>query len=126
MCTAWPSLGPPVRSEGRGGEGGAMRTVAVANAKGGGGKSRTAINLAASLVELDQRVLLIDADPSGNATLGYFASGVPPYGLADLLLDEATLAQVVRPSGFEGLDVLPPGDRVSACPDQMGAPPGHG
>jgi chromosome partitioning protein len=103
-----------------------MRTVAVTNAKGGVGKSTTAINLAASLVELDQRVLLIDADPSGNATLGYFASGVPPYGLADLLLDEATLAQVVRPSGFEGLDVLPPGDRLSACSDQMGGAQGLG
>ena len=103
-----------------------MRTIAVTNAKGGVGKSTTAINLAAALVELDQRVLLIDADPSGNATLGYFASGVPPYGLADLLLDEVTLDQVVRPSGFDGLDVLPPGDRLSACSDQMGGAQGLG
>jgi chromosome partitioning protein len=103
-----------------------MRTIAVTNAKGGVGKSTTAINVAAALVELDQRVLLIDADPSGNATLGYFASGVPSYGLADLLLDEATLDQVVRPSGFDGLDVLPPGNRLSACSDQMGGAQGLG
>ena len=54
-----------------------MRSVAVTNAKGGVGKSTTAINLAAALVELDQRVLVIDADPSGNATLGLFPTGVP-------------------------------------------------
>ena len=40
---------------------------------------------------MDHRVLLIDADPSGNATLGYFPTEVPMAGLADILLDEATL-----------------------------------
>lgn len=103
-----------------------MRTVAVTNAKGGVGKSTTAINLAAALVELDQRVLLIDADPSGNATLGFFASGVPGSGLADMLLDEARLSEVVAPSAYPNLDVLPPGNRLSACSDQMGSAQGLG
>ena len=76
-----------------------MRTVAVTNAKGGVGKSTTAINLAAALVELDRRVLLIDADPSGNAALGFFPTGAPAIGLADLLLDEAALDEVVRSDG---------------------------
>jgi chromosome partitioning protein len=103
-----------------------MRSVAVTNAKGGVGKSTTAINLAAALVELDRRVLLIDADPSGNATLGFFPTGEPVAGLADLLLDEAALDDVVRHSELEGLDVLPPGHRLSGCSDQMGGTLGLG
>lgn len=103
-----------------------MRSVAVTNAKGGVGKSTTAINLAAALAELDLRVLLIDADPSGNATLGYFPTALPEMGLADLLLDETTLDEVIRPSACEGVDVLPPGARLSACSDQMGGTQGLG
>jgi chromosome partitioning protein len=103
-----------------------MRSVAVTNAKGGVGKSTTAINLAAALVDLDRRVLLIDADPSGNAALGFFPTGSPTGGLADVLLDEAVLEQVVRPTGDPMLDVLPPGDRLGSCSDQMGGTQGLG
>src|SRR3954447_16783483 len=103
-----------------------MRSVAVTNAKGGVGKSTTAINLAAALVELDRRVLIIDADPSGNATLGIFPTGVPDTGLADLLLEEQVLSEVIRPTDDPNLDVLPPGSRLSSCSDQMGSSQGLG
>lgn len=103
-----------------------MRSVAVTNAKGGVGKSTTAINLAAALAELDRRVLLIDADPSGNATLGFLPTGRPPTGLADLLLGERELAEVVVPSGCDHLDLMPPGDRLGVCSDQMGGSQGLG
>src|SRR3954452_8335888 len=103
-----------------------MRSVAVTNAKGGVGKSTTAINLAAALVELNRRVLIIDADPSGNATLGIFPTGVPEVGLADILLEERTLAEVIQATDDPGLDVLPPGNRLSACSDQMGSAQGLG
>src|SRR3954464_10929801 len=101
-----------------------MRSVAVTNAKGGVGKSTTAINLAAALVELDRRVLVIDADPSGNASLGFFPTGVPARGLADLLLEERGVDDVIRPSAYPMLDVIPPGIRLSACSDQMGGSQG--
>lgn len=103
-----------------------MRSVAVTNAKGGVGKSTTAINLAAALAELEQRVLLIDADPSGNATLGYFPTALPQDGLGDMLLDDAALDEVVKPTIYEGVYLLPPGDRLSACSDQMGGTQGLG
>ena len=103
-----------------------MRSLAVTNAKGGVGKSTTAINLAAALVDLDQRVLLIDADPSGNASLGFFPRGVPAVGLADALLDNLHLEEVAVPSDHPGLQIVPPGDRLSTCSEQMGSAQGLG
>ncbi len=103
-----------------------MRSLAVTNAKGGVGKSTTAINFAAALVELDQRVLLIDADPSGNATLGYFPRGIPTVGLADALLENLQLDQVALTTACDNLDLVPPGDRLSTCSEQMGSIHGLG
>src|SRR5262245_260703 len=103
-----------------------MRSVAVTNAKGGVGKSTTSINLAAALVELDQRVLLVDADPSGNAALGFFPRGTPAFGLADALLEGLRLEDIAVPSGYPGLDIVPPGNRLSMCSDQMGSAQGLG
>jgi chromosome partitioning protein len=103
-----------------------VRSLAVTNAKGGVGKSTTAINLAAALVDLDQRVLLIDADPSGNTALGFFPRGSPAVGLADALLDSLPLEEVALRSAYPGLDIVPPGDQLSICSEQMGSAQGLG
>ena len=103
-----------------------MRTVAITNAKGGVGKSTTTINLAAAIAEAGRKVLVVDADPSGNATLGFFSRGVPTVGLADILLDGMTIEAAALPSGVVDLDVIPPGDRLGTCSDQMGSSQGLG
>jgi chromosome partitioning protein len=103
-----------------------VRSLAVTNAKGGVGKSTTAINLAAALVELDQRVLLIDADPSGNTALGFFPRGAPAVGLADALLDGLRLDDVAMATPYPNLALVPPGDRLSTCSEQMGSALGLG
>jgi chromosome partitioning protein len=103
-----------------------VRSLAVTNAKGGVGKSTTAINLAAALVELDQRVLLLDADPSGNTTLGLFPREIPAVGLADALLDNLQLNEVALATTCHNLDLIPPGHRLSTCSEQMGSIHGLG
>jgi chromosome partitioning protein len=103
-----------------------MRTVAVTNAKGGVGKSTTAINLGTALADLGRRVLLIDADPSGNATLGLFPTGTAGPGLSDLLLEGLPATEATVPTSVEDLDLIPPGEHLGSCSDQMGGSQGLG
>jgi chromosome partitioning protein len=93
---------------GASGDTGAMAKVfCVANQKGGVGKTTTTVNLAAGLAALGQRVLLVDLDPQGNATMG---SGVDKRALErtvyDVLLGTVPVAEVRRPSRVGGYDVL--------------------
>ena len=82
--------------------------VALANQKGGVGKSTTAINLAASLAFRDQRVLLIDLDPQGNASsgLGIERGGIE-VSIYDVLLKESSLEDAVEPTSVRNLFVVP-------------------
>lgn len=84
------------------------RIVAVANQKGGVGKTTTAINLAAALVEGGLRVLVVDLDPQGNASTG-LGIGADSREMTsyDLLMDERPLADVMRTTRFPGLWVVP-------------------
>jgi chromosome partitioning protein len=80
--------------------------VALVNQKGGVGKTTTAINLGAGLAALEHRVLLVDADPQGNATRGLGAQATPPH-LYQALIGEVDARAAIRPSGFPHLDLLP-------------------
>ena len=81
------------------------RIFAIANQKGGVGKTTTAINLAACLAEAGERSLVVDLDPQANATsgLGEHANGTSSYDL----LDGAPLAELAKPTRFRNLWLVP-------------------
>ena len=96
------------------------KIIAVTNQKGGVGKTTTSVNLAASLSETGRRILLIDLDAQGNATMG---SGIDKNQLeltiCDVLLGEASASQVLQRSAESGYDVLPANADLTAAEVQL-------
>ena len=95
------------------------RIYALANQKGGVGKTTTAINLAACLAEAGEQSLVIDLDPQANATsgLGERANGVSTLDL----LDGAPLATLARPTRFANLDLVPARPELAAASVELSA-----
>ena len=92
------------------------RVIAIANQKGGVGKTTTAINICASLGAAKQKVLLIDMDPQGNATMG---AGVDKNDLDesvyDILIDEQNISEMAIDAEQAGFDVIPSNSELTAA-----------
>jgi len=84
-----------------------MRIVAIANQKGGVGKTTTAVNLTAALAERGLRVLLIDLDPQGNATSSLGLQEMEDGSLYDSLLGGSSVTEKILPTRFAGAFVIP-------------------
>jgi chromosome partitioning protein len=84
-----------------------MKVIAIANQKGGVGKTTTAVNLGCALAQLGQRILLIDLDPQGNATSSFGLQELEGESLYEPLLGEASIAEKVLPTRLESMFIIP-------------------
>lgn len=84
------------------------KIIAIANQKGGVGKTTTSVNLGACLAYIGKRVLLVDVDPQGNATSGIgIEKALVEHCIYDILVDDVDVKDVIKQTAVENLDIIP-------------------
>src|SRR5213596_2567856 len=102
-----------------------MKIVAIANQKGGVGKTTTAVNLGAALAQSGKRILLIDLDPQANATSSCGLQGVEEVSLYDPLLGDASITEKILPTRREGLFIVPADLDMAGAEVEIARMPNH-
>jgi chromosome partitioning protein len=102
-----------------------MNVIAIANRKGGVGKSTVATNVAAALALDGQRVLVIDMDSQGSASATFLESGPSGPSMAHVLAGQATLADVIQPSATDGVWVAPATEELTHAQLAIVSKPGR-
>ena len=102
-----------------------MKIVAIANQKGGVGKTTTAVNLGAALAELGHRILLVDLDPQANATSSFGLQDVDQISLYEPLLGEASITEKIFPTRRDHLFIVPADLDLAGAEVEIARMPNH-
>jgi chromosome partitioning protein len=102
-----------------------MKIIAIANQKGGVGKTTTAVNLGAALAEIGRRILIIDLDPQANATSSFGLQAVEQTSLYEPLIGDASIIERIFPTERDGLFIVPSDLDLAGAEVEIARMPNH-